>query len=337
MSFNPRYTSNPYIRAAGLADTARWPELERPVSPPLVVQDLPPVPSVNSNSNGASRDDTSAPEAGIWPGATGLKYTQTIIGPSRTGGAGMRVSGRRFSSSKKSPLNQAPATSDDVKAQRHRSDSEPTPVAAGGSPGAPAVQITSGSQDSIPEDGITRGSKRRSLIMQGLSLLSPEPTGTSASSASSSKLRSPLTSGGESSKQSSTAVETRPDPPIGANGYPELQFIPRFARGAEMEARRRQRMRARFPPPEASGSDTTSPPPRSLETPPPRRSISDDIPVMEHDPDATTNAISDDDDEDDVGEASDDDDEDDERMLMDADQGSVDHDDEFDVPDFLNP
>lgn len=77
ISLNPSYSSNPYILAASLADVERWPELALPSSPHL------------------SEDDGERPSG--FPGATGLKHTQTIMGPSRSGALGMRVSGRRAS------------------------------------------------------------------------------------------------------------------------------------------------------------------------------------------------------------------------------------------------
>lgn len=88
ISLDPSYRSNPYIVASGLADEDRWPELGFPSSP-------------------APSDDESASSEypfrhGGFPGATGLKYTTTIMGPSRVGGAGLRVSGKRASISKAS-------------------------------------------------------------------------------------------------------------------------------------------------------------------------------------------------------------------------------------------
>lgn len=80
ISLNPSFSSNPYIAAASLADPERWPELAAPSSPPL---------SEDETEQFRSRNVTG------FPGATGLKYTQTILGPSRTGFMGMRVGDRR--------------------------------------------------------------------------------------------------------------------------------------------------------------------------------------------------------------------------------------------------
>lgn len=63
-----------------MADPERWPELAAPSSPPL---------SEDETEQLRSRNVTG------FPGATGLKYTQTILGPSRTGFMGMRVGDRR--------------------------------------------------------------------------------------------------------------------------------------------------------------------------------------------------------------------------------------------------
>ncbi|KDQ60313.1 hypothetical protein JAAARDRAFT_56224 [Jaapia argillacea MUCL 33604] len=83
ISLNPSYSSNPYILASAMADTDRWPELAVPSSP------LP------------SEDESNR----VPGGAHGLKHTHTIMGPSRTGMYGMRVSGRRASAIKPSIRN----------------------------------------------------------------------------------------------------------------------------------------------------------------------------------------------------------------------------------------
>ncbi|KAI6045350.1 stress-activated map kinase interacting protein 1-domain-containing protein [Pisolithus marmoratus] len=85
ISFSPSYTSNPYILAASLADTQRWPELEYPSSPPI------------------SEDETDTEEPSKTTGPTGtprLKHHDTIMG-NRSGALGMRVNGRRSSTSKR--------------------------------------------------------------------------------------------------------------------------------------------------------------------------------------------------------------------------------------------
>jgi len=81
ISLSSSYTSNPYILAASLADVNRWPELAMPSSPQL------------------TDDETERPSG--FPGASRLKYTQTIMG-SKSGAIGLRVSGRRSSALKRS-------------------------------------------------------------------------------------------------------------------------------------------------------------------------------------------------------------------------------------------
>ncbi|KAJ7637009.1 stress-activated map kinase interacting protein 1-domain-containing protein [Roridomyces roridus] len=73
----PAYNSNSYIIAASLNDIDRWPELAMPSSPQL--------------------SDDERPSG--FPGAR-LKYTNTIMG-GRTGGLGLRVNGKRASTSKR--------------------------------------------------------------------------------------------------------------------------------------------------------------------------------------------------------------------------------------------
>ncbi|KAF8075948.1 stress-activated map kinase interacting protein 1-domain-containing protein [Lyophyllum atratum] len=79
ITLDPSYNSNPFIIAASLADVERWPELAMPSSPQL------------------SEDEAERPSG--FPGAR-LKHTQTIMG-GRTGGLGMRVHGKRASTSKR--------------------------------------------------------------------------------------------------------------------------------------------------------------------------------------------------------------------------------------------
>ncbi|KAH9939185.1 stress-activated map kinase interacting protein 1-domain-containing protein [Amylocystis lapponica] len=88
ISLDPSFQSNPYIVASGLADVERWPELAMPSSP---------APSDDE----AGTSNRSRRHSGF-PGATGLKYTTTIMGPSRAGAMGLRVSGKRASLSKNS-------------------------------------------------------------------------------------------------------------------------------------------------------------------------------------------------------------------------------------------
>ena len=79
ISLDPSYQINPYIFAAGLADSERWPELDVTASPNL------------------SEDEQDRPLG--FPGAR-LKHTQTIMG-GRSGLLGLRVNAKRTSSSKR--------------------------------------------------------------------------------------------------------------------------------------------------------------------------------------------------------------------------------------------
>ncbi|KAF9239245.1 stress-activated map kinase interacting protein 1-domain-containing protein [Melanogaster broomeanus] len=108
ISWSPSYTSNPYILAASLADVHRWPELEYPSSPPI------------SDDEGDSDKNVRGP-SGLG-GAIGLKHHQTIMG-SRSGALGMRVTGRRGSTSKRASQIANRHTS-------HHEEPESTPQAA---------------------------------------------------------------------------------------------------------------------------------------------------------------------------------------------------------------
>ncbi|KAI0264615.1 stress-activated map kinase interacting protein 1-domain-containing protein [Gloeopeniophorella convolvens] len=84
ISFNPSFSTNPYINVASFADANKWPELASPPSPPPPDDDA---------------DEPSRPRSlSGFPGATGLKYTPTILGPTRTGAISMRVNGERRAS-----------------------------------------------------------------------------------------------------------------------------------------------------------------------------------------------------------------------------------------------
>ncbi|PPQ68454.1 hypothetical protein CVT26_006041 [Gymnopilus dilepis] len=80
ISLDPSYQANPYILASGLADEERCPQLFLPSSPNL------------------SEDEQERP-LGL-PGAR-LKHTQTIMPGGRSGGPGLRVHGKRASTSKR--------------------------------------------------------------------------------------------------------------------------------------------------------------------------------------------------------------------------------------------
>ncbi|KAF7291898.1 hypothetical protein MIND_01215100 [Mycena indigotica] len=80
----PTYNTNSYIISASLNDIDRWPELAMPSSPQL--------------------SDDERPSG--FPGAR-LKYSTTIMG-GRTGGLGLRVNGKRASTSKRMSMGRTP-------------------------------------------------------------------------------------------------------------------------------------------------------------------------------------------------------------------------------------
>lgn len=113
ITFDSAYQNNPYINASSLADDEQWPELLAPPTPPL------------------SEDEDDRPSG--FPGARRLKYTQTIMG-GRTGGLGLRVNGKRNSTSKR--MSNTPRAAD---VKSILSDDEPPPVPE---KSAPAVAVT---------------------------------------------------------------------------------------------------------------------------------------------------------------------------------------------------
>lgn len=88
--------TNPYVAAMGLGDIDRWPEIKRALDSPA--PDPSPLAGAVDSDDGlpdlSSRNRSGAGGLGGGGGATGLRYTQTIMPAGRTGGAGMRVSGR---------------------------------------------------------------------------------------------------------------------------------------------------------------------------------------------------------------------------------------------------
>lgn len=92
ITLDPAFGANPYVSAMGLGDIDRWPEIKRALdSPP------PDPPEREPGDTDASAGEEGGRRRG--GGATGLRYTQTIVPGGRTGAAGMRVSGRRVDGS----------------------------------------------------------------------------------------------------------------------------------------------------------------------------------------------------------------------------------------------
>lgn len=143
LSFNPRHLENPHVLAAGLADPDRWPQLTMASTPkpePLVLSDSP---VLSRAIQAASAKDDAPPRWNGPGGAVGgasLKYTTTILGPTRTGMIGMRTNGRRTSNSSSHGID-----------NRGRADSNPNPSTTGN----PVVHV----QDATP--GQTTNSEMR--------------------------------------------------------------------------------------------------------------------------------------------------------------------------------
>ena len=124
---------------------------------------MPQSPQV-SDDEGTSGAPNGRRASGF-PGATGLKYTQTIMG-SRAGVAGMRVSGRRVLPGNEISRRSFSASS--ATPRRTRAGSEPTPAASNAQNGAG----NAGSPDAVDDVSI-QVSKRRSA---GGSSLQEVPT-----------------------------------------------------------------------------------------------------------------------------------------------------------------
>ncbi|KAL7284327.1 hypothetical protein ACG7TL_001613 [Trametes sanguinea] len=198
ISLDPTYQANPYVVAAGLADVERWPELALPRSP--------------TPSDDESGPSTRRRHSGF-PGAN-LKYTTTIMGPSRTGMIGLRVDGKRASAQQRNSLRLS--IRNGVKGKEGQESavrSEEAPITTeviAATPTSPASTKRDG-----PKSPVKEGSAPSSLPVQnGSGIVS-----------------------GDASPQPQDGAQ----PP--ARRMPE--FVPRFKMAAEMEARRRLRMMAR--------------------------------------------------------------------------------------------
>ena len=192
ISFDPSYRSNPYVVDAGLADVERWQELAAPSSP---------TPSDDEASSGI-------PRSSGFPGATSLKYTTTIMGPSRIGALGLRTGGKRSSVQDNAKLAlrrsvSLPRHQNGREEREHTPDEMPT-MPASASPRTNVVTETIAETD-VPLDSDEEETK---------------PTAPTASSAP--QLKAP--------------------PLEGAQVNVPIAFIPKFKGAAEMEARRRARM-----------------------------------------------------------------------------------------------
>ncbi|KAI0777511.1 stress-activated map kinase interacting protein 1-domain-containing protein [Trametes elegans] len=199
ISLDPSYHSNPYIVASGLADVERWPELAIPSSP---------TPS----------DDESAPSNrrrhSGFPGAN-LRYTTTIMGPSRVGALGLRVNGKRGSMQRNSVRHSLRAG---PKAADAATPAEETPITT------EVIAATPSPTKAETPKSPTRESPAPSPVAQ-----------------------QHVNGGGPAGGEAAAGQDGAP-----ARRMPE--FIPKFTfkGAAEMEARRRLRLMARANPPGAA-------------------------------------------------------------------------------------
>jgi target of rapamycin complex 2 subunit MAPKAP1 len=125
---------------------------------------MPQSPDISDDEGAAGPSGGRRVRTGL-PGHAGLKYTETIMGPSRMGGMGMRVSGRRIPPDKEVARRSISATSSTPR--RTRAGSEPTPNSS-----SPVQGASPRSQDN-PDGSLIHVSKRRSA---GGSSLSEIPT-----------------------------------------------------------------------------------------------------------------------------------------------------------------
>lgn len=144
ISLDPRYNNNSYILASTLGDSDRWPELAMSSSPQA------------SDDEGSSQKINGSG----FPGASGLKYSQTIMGPTRVGGMGMRVSGSR-----RRPNNLARDTNGINGAEETDESSQNLEPTAGAPPAL-----------SIGERGAAMGDGWVSVLPKDKSALSPSPS-----------------------------------------------------------------------------------------------------------------------------------------------------------------
>jgi target of rapamycin complex 2 subunit MAPKAP1 len=196
ISFSPSYSSNPYILAASLADVDRWPELALPSSPP---------PSDDEGGGDSSRG------ASGFPGATRLKYTTTIMGPSRMGTYGLRTDGARKATADVASVRNSLRFVGRQKGVLQSDDEDGDTI---NGPEANATPIIR-SSNPIPADEVKR--RDSNGVVKGE---------------------------GDDSETEASHNQTQNQP----QSQPKtLGYIPKFKGAAEMEARRRLRLMARAP------------------------------------------------------------------------------------------
>ncbi|KAF6757784.1 stress-activated map kinase interacting protein 1-domain-containing protein [Ephemerocybe angulata] len=192
ITLDQAYQANPYILASGLADQERWPELNVPSSPQL------------------SEDEEGTENASGFPGAR-LKYTQTIMG-GKSGGLGLRVHGKRMSTSKRMSYLQRKA------AETLEESTPATKVSNLVSTGAPPTQQGTLSTSAPPVAS--------SMVKPGDGWVKVDRDGD----------KGPDSPAVNVQIQLATAPEEAPVTKV-------VQFVPKFSK--EVEARRQMRMAAR--------------------------------------------------------------------------------------------
>ncbi|KAI0367218.1 SIN1-domain-containing protein [Pilatotrama ljubarskyi] len=202
ISLDPSYQSNPYVVASGLADVDRWPELAMPTSP-------------------APSDDESGPSTrrrhSGFPGAN-LKYTTTILGPSRTGVLGMRVNGKRASMSRNSVRLSTRGGANGAEQTASAAPSEEVPITTEVIAATPTTTTSSPTKPETPRSPVKESTSSSPM---------PQQNGSGAASGDS----------------ANTQDGPRRMMPV---------FVPKFKGAEQMEARRRLRLMARAQPPGAA-------------------------------------------------------------------------------------
>lgn len=199
ITLDPTYQSNPYVLDAGLANVEQWPELAMPSS-------LPPSDDESRGAQGRGGRPTG------FPGATGLKYTTTIMGPSRAGSMGLRVSGKRGHAPSGSRSSVRSAFKGAKKLEVEGRHDEGGTITVETIPPTPSSYSPKKSE-ATPLHSLERNEKH---------------------------LKDPAAAPTMSQDDNKSAPASSRNGPV--------PFVPKFKGAAEMEARRRLRMQNRVPP-----------------------------------------------------------------------------------------
>ncbi|EJT99363.1 hypothetical protein DACRYDRAFT_118096 [Dacryopinax primogenitus] len=335
ISISQKHCANPLVVATGLDDPDLWPELRVPSSPKLAAVDA----SLANGSLSTTPPVSSGMGDGPNFGATGLRHSETIYGSSRNGAAGMRVSGRFTSNT---PRNrglglEAAELSTSVGSQvaRLRSDSAPTPSASTTvtSNPIPTVSTSPGGTERFPQTTPRRRGSAGTALTRFNNDSGRLPPSTPLAGC-------PVV---PASNGITAAVVNLPvTQPTPSAALPSSFHAPIFARAAEMEARRRERMRQRLPlsrpliPTALNHSLASSHTPSALvsnkpsadEIETPKSALTVDSPAMSDEEVDAEDEDEEDEDEEEFRVASTD-------AVERAEIGAGQHEDEFDPPDLL--